>query len=461
MGIAGLGGVDHLAGTAVLGNRLCDGARAEHGWVFIHITDGQGHHLLAVVARRIGGHHGELIAGLGFVVRVAGQCDLAGLGINAEGGGIAACGQAVADAVGVHGHSLVDHLTRATVFLDSGSRSACTGAEHGCKSIDDTSHAPGRIVLVSTWNLAHFGAFDQQVLSLFAYHSRAATCGDAGEYLVQSVLHLTCTVLVGTREGRQQRAISFASAQTIAGVVLTTIGGNDGGVQHIVHAKYLANGTGGLADLPRCQRTGILRRAACCLLSLGVGDGGEYVDIQTQRGVGRGDDTHGVKVGIQILAYARRFVQVIGGDAAIDQLDDDRSLIVLDIHSHRAVVAELAGTQQGLAIGLVNIDAQIVVFECRSTHKAERDQVVHTGSSDGCRTAAATGCQQTGTTRAHARKPAHAGRILRNIGHQITFEPGQWLLQPRVGRYHTGQRFRAAMGIQHGTAVGQSRTVFG
>ena len=86
---------------------------------------------------------------------------------------------------------------------------------------------------------------------------------------------------------------------------------------------------------------------------------------------------------------------------------------------------------------------------------------MHAGGGNGCRTAAATGEQQTSATRSHARKPTHAARILRNIGHQITFEPSQWLLQPGVGRHHAGQRFRGAMGIQHGTAVGQSRTVIG
>ena len=240
----------------------------------------------------IGGHHREAIAGLALVVRVGNQRDLAGLGVDAESGGIAAFGKAVAHAVGIHGHCLIDYLTFANVFFDSGCGSACTRAEHRCKSIDDASHAAGGIILISTWNLTHFGTFNQQVLSLFADCSHATTHGDASEHLVQSVLHLASTVLVSSREGRQQRAICLSWAQAITGVVLTSVGGNDGGVQHIVHAKHLADSTGGPTDLLRCQKTGIFGRAACGLLSLVIGDGGEHVDIQAQRGIGCGDDAH-------------------------------------------------------------------------------------------------------------------------------------------------------------------------
>ena len=91
-----LWGVNRLRCTtgADLGHRLSTGR--DRGRELVQVVDPQDHGLLAGVARRVGGDHGEAVAGLGFEVGVGREGDRACAGVDAEGGAIAAILQAVA-----------------------------------------------------------------------------------------------------------------------------------------------------------------------------------------------------------------------------------------------------------------------------------------------------------------------------------------------------------------------------
>ena len=89
------------------------------------------------MARGIGGGDGKAVALLRLKIWIAGQCDLAIGGVDAQESGIGAAqgvdGRPRRDVAGIGGDGGVDHLAGAGVLLDGSSHRA--GGDGGCVRI--------------------------------------------------------------------------------------------------------------------------------------------------------------------------------------------------------------------------------------------------------------------------------------------------------------------------------------
>ena len=142
IGVAGGGGdADGGADGGVLGDLVgADVAVARRGHAeFVDVVDAQRDGFLGLVAGVVGCDDGEGIKALGFVIRISGQLDLAGLAVDAEGRCIFARLQAVADRLGegVAGLGRVDHLASAAVLVQGrGRRARADGRGNGVERDD-------------------------------------------------------------------------------------------------------------------------------------------------------------------------------------------------------------------------------------------------------------------------------------------------------------------------------------
>ena len=137
--VGGRGGVNHLTRPAVFVDRCGRRAAGDRRRHFVEVINRQGDRLTAGIAGGIGGDDGETVAGFAFIIRIAGQCDRAGRGIDAEQGTVTGGAQAIAELTGVGSNGSPDHLTCPDVLIHTGRRGAAKDRRMGINNEADAA----------------------------------------------------------------------------------------------------------------------------------------------------------------------------------------------------------------------------------------------------------------------------------------------------------------------------------
>ncbi len=313
--VGGRGGVNDLARAAVLVDRRGDGAAGDGRSHLVEVVDPQRDRLAAVVTRRVGGDHGEAVAGFAFEVRVTGQGDRAGDRVDGQPG-IAARfqreGDPAADIGGVGGRGGVDHLTRPAVLVDRRSRGAAgDGWSHFIEVVN--SQRDRLTAVVARCIGSHYG----EAVAGFAFEVRVAGQGDRA----------------GDRIDGQARVAARLEREGDPAADVRRVGGG-GGVDHLARAAVLVNRRGdGAAGDGRSHLVEVInsqcdRLAAVVTRRIG-GDHGEAVAGftfkvrvagQGDRAGDRIDDQARIAARFQREGDAAADIRRVGGRSGVDHL---------------------------------------------------------------------------------------------------------------------------------------------
>ncbi|MNB71009.1 hypothetical protein D3C75_175680 [compost metagenome] len=182
---------------------------------------------------------------------------------------------------GVGGDSSPDHLACADVFIYADGRGA---AEDRRMGVNNEAEAAGGVS-------GGRCAFNQQRLHPIGQTATAAECG-SGSDGVKNGLGGRTGVGFCAGECRQQEAIFFTGTQAIGRVITAAVGCHDRRVQNVIHTKQAADGGGRVGHLRCAQGSWTVSCAAEGLLGLGIGEGGQHVNIENEGTVVSGDNTH-------------------------------------------------------------------------------------------------------------------------------------------------------------------------